>query len=486
MRRTAFVVIGALVATALVGAGAQGKTGCASGDTGGDWPSFGHDLSNTRSQPALRGSSSGDLQPGWAFSSTAGGGAGNFQSTAAVAGGCVYVGTSGNSVFALNADTGDALWTTTIGEGGAIGGIFAVSVKYGRVFLLAGGAGGPFGAALDQDTGKVLWETALEDPSSSGVNASAVVFDGLLFAAVFGGDGDPTSHPPFFILDAFSGKILKKTYIIPKKQWKEGYAGSGMWATGVVDTEGKYLFAGTSNPYSKRLEHEHSNAILKIDLDRDRKTFGEIVDSYKGDVDQYFQGLDDQPACQMLGDYQTAGYSVFCAQLDIDFGASPNLFTDSEGRQIVGSLQKSGVYHAAFADSMKPAWTALLTYPSAPGNAGTSAVDAESIYVAVNPGLLYSIDKDDGATNWTAPLTQGVSYQTVTVAGGIVYIVDNKGFLNGFDAETGTQVVNRPMAMDASDACISLSGGVAVARNRVYATCDIGAAGGGWLVAYDL
>jgi outer membrane protein assembly factor BamB len=269
---------------------------------------------------------------------------------------------------------------------------FAVAVKYGRVYALSGGSP-PAATALDQRTGKVVWTTTLRDKSASGINASAVVADGVVFAGVFGGDGDPTSHPPYFILDAANGKILVKNYIIPKPEWKKGYAGSGIWATAAVDAEHGYAYAGTTNPYSKRREHKHSNAILKIDIDRSRPTFGEIVASYKGNVDQYYPGLDKQPACQTLGDYQTAGYSVFCVQLDVDFGASANLFTDSKGRELVGDLQKSGVYHAALADSMKPAWNTVVGRPpSAAGDAGTAAVDDHAVYVVGNPGVMTALN----------------------------------------------------------------------------------------------
>jgi outer membrane protein assembly factor BamB len=397
----------------------------------------------------------------------------------------MYVGTSTGDVLAVNADTGRLVWKTATAPPGLIGGIFAPSVDYGRVYALVGGSS-PLAVALDRQTGKTLWRTKLKDASASGVNASAVVFDGLLFAAVFGGDGDPTSHPPFFILDAHSGRILKKTYIIPKTMWKKGYAGSGIWATGVVDEKTQYLYTGTSNPYSKKHESNHSNAILKIDMDRNRATFGQIVDSYKGNVEQYFPGLDKQPACQYLGDLQTAGYSVFCAQLDIDFGASPNLFTDSKGHELVGDLQKAGVYHAAFADTMKPAWSTVLSTPSAGGNAGTAAVGPDGIYAVSNPGVLNSLDRTTGKVQWRAPMPDGTHYETVSTANGVVYATDNRGMLNVFDAKTGTILAERPLSADAGDGCTDLSGGISIARHTVYVTCDIGASGGGWIIAFAL
>jgi len=52
MHKKAFIAIAA-IALALVGLGAHAEpTGtCAAGSVGGDWRAYGHDLSNTRTQP---------------------------------------------------------------------------------------------------------------------------------------------------------------------------------------------------------------------------------------------------------------------------------------------------------------------------------------------------------------------------------------------------------------------------------------------------
>jgi outer membrane protein assembly factor BamB len=211
------------------------------------------------------------------------------------------------------------------------------------------------------------------------------------------------------------------------------------------------------------------------------------MDAYKGDIEQYYPPLailTRTPVCQAE---EIPGPLDFpqCGQIDIDFGASPNLFTDSHGREIVGDLQKSGVYHAAYTDNMQKAWSTPVGTPCALCNAATAAVDDVAVYaVGTLGGQLVSMDKTTGTYNWIAPVADGVHYEAVSVANGTVYIVDTKGLLQAFDAATGLPLGGRPMALDTADACVSLGASAAIARERVYGVCDTAASGTSWIVAY--
>jgi outer membrane protein assembly factor BamB len=221
---------------------------------------------------------------------------------------------------------------------------------------------------------------------------------------------------------------------------------------------------------------------------RGRSTFGKIVGSYKGNVDQYYSeasALAETPACKNDVLPGSVDYPQ-CGQIDLDFGASPNLFRDSEGRLIVGVLQKSGVYHAAYTSNMKGAWTALVGAPCALCNASTSAYDGTKIYVAGTPGgQMLALNKDDGSIAWVSPEGDGAHYQPISTANGVVYSVSTRATLDSYDAELGVPVFSRPMPADTGDICEALSGGVAIARGRVYAPCDLGVSGGGWIVSYS-
>ncbi len=159
-----------------------------------------------------------------------------------------------------------------------------------------------------------------------------------------------------------------------------------------------------------------------------------------------------------------------CGQLDLDFGASPNLFTDSSGNELVGELQKAGVYHVANATTMAPAWHRVVGGPCAVCNAGSTAFDGSSIDVVGTPGgTLFSLGRDAGALNWASPLGDGVHYQSTSTADGVVYVVDNNGFLSAFDASTGAPLFKRQLSVDTGSPTGTglTSNGVSIAEGEV-------------------
>jgi polyvinyl alcohol dehydrogenase (cytochrome) len=480
------LLIALTVAAGSVWAGGVARAaGCAEGGAGGEWPSYSGDLSNSRHQASedrISPDTAYDIELDWAFAAGSGAGALGFQSTPVMAGGCVFVASAGGVVFALNADTGELVWQSeALG-----GGIFAVAVSDGRVLANVSSEGGPSAAALDQTTGQKLWQTVIDTDSTAYTNSSAVSFDGMLFYGISGGEDGPGADGPhpggFAILDATSGQILKRTYTIPPAEQELGYYGASIWGTAVIDDD-KYAYVGTGQPANKAKEHELSNSLIKIDVDPSRATFGQIVDAYKGDPDSYVPGLAQQPACQQVPQDVSPGYGN-CFALDVDFGASPTMFKDGRGNTLVGDLQKSGVYHAVYTDTMQEAWSTILSVPLALGNAGSSANDGKAVYVKTTPGLLYSLDPNHGRINWVMPVADAVDYQPVSVANGVVYVVSTHGLLLSFDAGSGLPVGARSLAADTHDACASPGAGVAVANNRIYTVCDVGVQGGGWVVAY--
>lgn len=483
-------VVGATLAT---GSAAAAKAGCGRDAPGGEWSSYGQDLTNSRTQSAedvIGVAEAPHLEPQWTFSSVSGGGDGGFQSTPVVAGGCVFAGTTSGWVFAVNADTGELVWKQNFTAGGLVGGIFALSVVDGRVHANVSGAEGPYAAAADQETGKILWKTPILDKYPGAYsNASSVVYDGLVFMGISGPEGDRDARGSYVILDAATGKLIRKEYVIPKTDNKRGFGGAGIWSTAVVDTQTDYLYVGAGNPYGNRRDHRYANAILKVDLRQDRKTFGQIVDAYKGDVEQYYPPLEilaDTPVC--AAELDPTIDNPECGQLDLDYGASPNLFTNEDGEKLVGVLQKSGVYHVAYADTMERAWTTVVGGPCALCNAASSAFDGSAVYVAGAPGsILHALDKTTGSYRWSAPIADGVHYQAVSVANGVVYATDTTGSLDMFDAATGVPVFTRPLSADTAasgDACGTLGGNTSIARHKVYVACDVAASSGGWIVAY--
>lgn len=458
---------------------------------GGEWPGYGRDLANSRHQPAestIAADNVADLEVGWSVSSEDVGASGIMHGTPTIAGGCLFGGTSAGWVFALDADTGNLVWRTQlpVGVGGLLGTgvVGSVGISGDLVVANVSQSGAPYTAALDRSNGDVIWTTQVDDTPLSYSDASAVVFDGLVFSGFVGDESSAWNRGGYAILDAATGDILEKRYTIPEEDQVDGFKGGGIWATAAVDPQSRYAFVGTANSTAGRPPHDLANAIIKIDLDPSRETFGDIVASYSGNPERYHEALDLLPGCQ-VSDEEVNIYvrSAACLQQDLDFGASPQLFGGPDGL-LVGALQKSGVYHVARADTMERAWMSVVAPPLFYANLSTAATDGERIYVGGSPpGQLIGLGSSDGAYAWAAPIADALHFNGISSANGVIYAPDSKGFLNAYDAGTGVPLLARPMGpdIDYDSGTMSLtSAGAAIAQHSVYVAI------GSHVIAYRL
>ncbi|TML34543.1 MAG: hypothetical protein E6G29_10165 [Actinobacteria bacterium] len=539
--RAVAAAAGALLAAAGVTAAPAGAAsrlpGCASaGGTGGDWRSYGHDYSNTRTQPDENVISAGDvptLAPAWTFSTKEVGAEGDFTGTPVIADGCMYLGSTRGWVFAVNADTGKLVWKRKVPYGGNVNssaGVAqrAVRVKkrvkgrhgkkktrvrvrrVGTVYVEVSRTGkfencpkgdpciGPYVVALDQATGKIAFATKpIDRQAGADVYGSPVVFDGVLLAGVSGGAAElgPDNERQAFqgsmnFLDANNGRVLKKTWTIhPPNRPNDKYAGGGIWSTPAIDTRDRWAFVGAGNPFKPQAEHKHTDAILRFDVNRRSRRFGRIIGSYKGTVDTYFPQESKLPCADLPGNpppYYPQGAGS-CAQVDQDFGASPNLFRGAGGRLLVGDGQKSGIYHVIDARTMKPVWTSLVGPPSSVGGIlGSTANDGQAVYGPITvPGYVWSVSAKGGGYRWFGPIGDGVHWgPPVTLANGVLYSVDFSGFLDAFDARDGMLLTKRPLILGTSGPESLSWAGVSVARNTVYAAVGVLGLANGFVVAY--
>jgi polyvinyl alcohol dehydrogenase (cytochrome) len=537
---------------AVPGAAHASPPGCAAPSlTGGEWRSYGGDLSNSRNQHAEKVISAADvptLQSAWVFSSVANGGAGDFTGTPIVADGCMYIASTRGWVFAVNADSGKLVWKAQLPFGGGVNSSVMVAdrvlpavkakkkpkkrkhrahrrkkrhhkrtarksaapKKAGTVYIAVtrtqkfeacppgDACVGPYVVALDQASGRLVWASAATDTQpGADVYGSPIVFDGALMIGVSGGAaelGDPADRDAFQgsmnFLDANTGAVLKKTYTIhPPKQPDDQFAGAAIWSTPAIDTEDKVAFVGAGNPFKPQAEHAHTNSVLKFDVDRRSPHWGEIVGSYKGIIDEYIPAFSQLPCYDIPGNpppYYPQGIGA-CGDIDMDFGASPNLFRDAKGRKLVGAGQKSGVYHVFDAKTMKPVWTQVTGPPTSVGGiVGSTAVDGDAIYGPDTiPGYVWSLKQADGGIRWFGPIGDAAHWgPPVAFANGIVYSVDFHGFLDAFDARNGVQLLKRPLIMGGGGPLGISWGGVSIARNTVFASVGVLGLADGFVVAF--
>lgn len=431
---------------------------------GGDWHTVGGTTRNTNYQPAetaIGVGNVGQLTQRWA--SPTGIFAG--QSTPTVAGGCVYFQGAG-LLNAVDARTGDQVWQADNDPGCpadfSLYCPFGATVVDGRVHVDGSGGGQPFGAAYDARTGARLWKSK---PVYFGYKAAQLsspkVAHGLHVTFTTGPDFDPSSRPGYAFLDEQTGAtVLSRT----TNPGESDYLGGGIWSTAAVDASG-YLYVGTSNPEEAGTDAEYDNSILKIDVKQGRSTFGSVLGNYKGDKD-YFEG----------------------GAFDADFGAGPTLFPGPNGRPMLVEMQKSGTFHALYADTMQLAWKRTVGVSNLAtrldGNSAMAAYDGERLYVTANPGILYAIEPATGETIWMAPtaLEFYTPYRPVVAANGVLFTMRlNNSRLAAWHADTGELLAEfTPTGRDGAGCDAGPSGGLSIAHHLVVVNC------GGFVAAYGL
>jgi outer membrane protein assembly factor BamB len=513
MKARVALVAAALLASAFSLVPGHAAVGCAAAGSGGEWRSYGGELTGTRNQldSTINAANVANVAKAWSFDAASlvdGHGnpinGGTFSNTPVVADGCVFLASSTGWVFALNADSGALVWKRLFqGRGQTLlGGIIVGSpaVANGKVYVGVSDPGTPYVSALDEfgngdGTTTEQWRTVVEgDKSPAGcngtdvpcdynytqanslINASPVVTpEGLLFQGFAGNEGGSPARGGFAVLDAITGARLVHTYTISDAEYAAGYRGASVWCTGAYLQSTRHIYACGGNPASKPLEARYSNALLKIDLDPARATFGQVVDAFKGDTDQYYPGLDRQPVCDQFGGQLAVVWSQACLQLDLDFGSSPSLTQDSLGRPVVVDLQKSGVVHAVYADNMEQVWSTVVGAPCPACNASSGAIADGNYYTAATPGsVLYGISDGNhnaaGRYSWAYPTPDGTHFQSTSVSKGVVYSVDGAGFLNAVDAKSGVPLFKKSLSADVgTNAADASSQGVALARNAIFA-----------------
>ncbi|MHB8329079.1 MAG: outer membrane protein assembly factor BamB family protein [Acidimicrobiales bacterium] len=409
-------------------------------------------------------------------------------------------------VFAVNADTGALVWSNHLSRGGSVNS--TVAVAYGRVYVYVSRVNAPYVVALDQNTGKELWYTVVNTQTGSDAFSSPVAYDGLLFVGISGDAAKHSTqavrdafHGGFVLLDARTGAIKAATSTITPAEQALGYAGASIAATPAIDPQTGYGYVGTAGSFRPVLDPKYARAILKIDLDQHRQTFGQIVAAYKGDgLDDYVPGYSQLPCTPIPlpppPPIVPAGRGVGpCGDSDLDFSASPNLFHNSAGDLLVGEAQKSGVYHVANATTMRGVWKTMWG-PFQPYGGDSSAYNGHALISAgTPPGYIFSLDKNSGVLQWVSPIADLAHYGLpVSTADGVAYTVDVKGFLDAYDATTGAPLLHRPMALGAGvgvDPTLSF-GAVSIARNTVYVSTGIESTGAdvanaldGYIIAYQ-
>lgn len=400
--------------------------------TGADWPTYLHDAQRdaTGSDTALSVANATQLKPAWNVST-----GGPVAASAAVVNGVAYVGSWDGNEYALDAATGAVRWkaflgvtTSTICKSPSTAGVSSsAAVVNGTVYV---GGGDSNWYALDAATGHTLWTVPTGDNSTNGGHynwSSPLIYtdpgDNQQYAYVgIASFGDcPLVQGQLLKVSLAQHKIVAMLNIVPN-----GHVGGGIWTSPSVDPASNrvYVTTGTKVNSDSPTAQQYSQAIVAVDA-----TSLAITDHWQ---------LPDSEAVT-----------------DSDWGTTPTLFSDKNGRPLVSAINKNGFVYAWDRTNLAGGhvWRMQVAIGGqcptcGQGSVSSSAFGDGKLYVAAGntttggtnfKGSVRALDPLTGSFLWQhgAP---GVVVPALAYDNGLV--VDGAGStMEVLDAATGTSLV---------------------------------------------
>ncbi|HMJ74121.1 MAG TPA: PQQ-binding-like beta-propeller repeat protein [Solirubrobacterales bacterium] len=457
-------VVAALVAML---AAAVLATGCGSSSSAGEAVSYdgtgypNGDAANTRNAGGqIKASTVNELEIAWTNPIEAESAFGSYASSPILSKGVVYSQDLASNVQAIEASSGDVLWTKKyeLPDHGPNG----VVVQGGMVY----GATPTSAFALDQETGKQVWSVPLIRNEQEGIDMAPGYHDGIVYVSTV-----PVNVGEFYgagavgIVWALDGKTGKKLWhfdTVPKNLWgkPDVNSGGGLWYTPAFDEHGSiYLGVGNPAPFPGTEEEPwgssrpgpnlYSDALVKLNA----KT---------GKLEWY---------------YQVTPHALY----DWDF-QNPPILVKAGGKELVLGAGKSGIVAALDAKTGKPVWKKTvgkhnghdddgllamrgetsklkppyLVYPGSLGGViAPMATDGKTVFIPVvnapleivtqterqEPGPLsgelVALDVKTGALKWKHEFPNAAAFGFTTVANDLVFATTSDGNVQAFDTDTG-------------------------------------------------
>jgi len=420
-----------------------------------------------------------------------------------VVNGVMFLTTSFNHVYAINAATGEEYWhykhkmgpITTFCCGPNNRG---VAIENDRIFM------GTLDAklvALDAKTGKVLWETQIADPEKgySETMAPAVV-DGKVLIGTNGGEYGVRGFLKAF--DAKDGKLLWTFYSIPEKGhegvWAENDAtgrnmhrdiaaekaalakdasfyqtlGGGVWMTPAIDKKTRTVFFVAGNPSPDLYgairpgDNLYTNSMVAIDLDKGTyKWHSQYIAHDVWDLDAVSPPILTQAkdASGKLTDVVIHGGKT--GHVYVHDRATGKLIRFSEAmipqenmwvlptkegaRMLPGAnggvewspMAVNPKLHMAYAANLHQPMTYHVEEAPYPGGSKLWLGGAfKTIPAEEQWGRLVAVNLDTGKVAWGAKTPQPLIGGVLATAGDLVFNGEANGWYKAYDARTGKEL----------------------------------------------
>lgn len=446
----------------------------------GSWNGFSPNLDNARFQPkpGFRVEDIPRLRPKWTVAYPGG----TVGGPPSVIAGRVFVGTAAGSVMSFDVETGCTYWATKPAERVKV----PVSVAIWTSSHQASGsptrAAAYFGDrkavvhAVDAVTGEALWETRVDESAFATISGALTLNEGSVYVPVTSGEGSMgprgdysccTFRGSMVALDAYTGKIVWKSYTIPEtpKPFRlnaagtqmYGPAGVGIWSPPTVDPLRKVIYGATAE--SKTAQSvDTSDAILAFDI----KTGARVWATQATANDNWIQGCEGSKPGANCPDPLGP---------DADFSTPAILYTFPRGNRLLIAGQKSGwvnaldpdsggkmIWRRNLAEGVKVAPGVILRDRAQPGIVFGLAADRTKIYAAIAdpdnkaghiPLGVYALNPADGAIVWHTPGEPipscswgakgctGAQRTAVTATPGAIFAGSSNGHIRAYASEAG-------------------------------------------------
>jgi polyvinyl alcohol dehydrogenase (cytochrome) len=460
----------------------------------GQWTSANQSLSGNRNQADERkitASNVSSLVPKWIFTT-----GGDVAATPTVADNAVYFPDSVGNLYALNKNTGELIWSQTIGSyDGFPTAVSRVSPAIYQDALILGDTENPAalhaGAnimSVDRRTGGLKWITNVESFPAAIITGSPVVYRDTVYVGVSSNEESTLASKAAYpcctfrgsvvALNANTGVILWKTYDVPDNHGATNqYSGGAIWQPPAIDEKRGVLYVGTGNNYtvpaSVQSCQQTAQASHNVDADctapDDYFDAALALDLQTGQVRWSHKQLHD--AGSINWDHKVEDYDAWttgCNALfpvncpspkgaDYDLGgAGPNLLD-----HMVGFGQKSGDYWAFDPDNGRVLWKTFVG-PAGTGTLGGiewgTASDGKRIYTeisdsghvnytlipsgtTINWGSWSALDASTGKILWQTadPSAGAIDFGAVTISNGVMFAGSQAaaGNMYALDANTG-------------------------------------------------
>jgi len=217
-----------------------------------DFPLVGGNLANQRysALDQIDASNVKRLGGAWSIHLEDGNG-GNQQATPVVVDGVMYVTTSFQNVFAIDARTGTITWKYSPQLRGAGGTNRGVVVAEGKVFFAQRDN---LLVALDRQTGAAVWKTRLTEQPRAFTSAAPVYYDGRVYVGIAGGEVGVRGQVGAY--DAKTGREIWTFFTVPGPGERGGdtwegdsykHGGGPVWLNPAIDPELGMLYVPVGN-----------------------------------------------------------------------------------------------------------------------------------------------------------------------------------------------------------------------------------------------